>query len=124
MIRVVVANRPRLMRDMVLATISGQPDIEISGQAENDAEIVGILEEKHFDVLIIATDDRGQRPALCDLLLRQHPDLKILALSPGCDQGALYWASLEIHSHPVEASEESVLRALRSKSHQMVGGEQ
>ena len=54
MIRVVVANRPRLMRDMVLATISGQPDIEISGQAESDAEIVSILEEKHFDVLIIA----------------------------------------------------------------------
>ncbi|MGA7753318.1 MAG: hypothetical protein WCB05_10815 [Candidatus Sulfotelmatobacter sp.] len=31
-VRVLVANRPRLMREMVMTTISDQPDIEIVGE--------------------------------------------------------------------------------------------
>ena len=39
-IRVLVANKPRLMRDLVLATISEQPDIEVLGSAA-DGEAAG-----------------------------------------------------------------------------------
>ena len=53
-IRVLVANRPRLMRELVLATISDQPDIEIMGEIRDDAEIVQIVAESHPDVVIIA----------------------------------------------------------------------
>ncbi len=40
-IKVLVANRPRLMRELVLATISDQPDIEVVGVLDDEA---GILE--------------------------------------------------------------------------------
>ena len=37
-IRVLVANRPRLMRELIVATFADQPDIEIVGEVENDEE--------------------------------------------------------------------------------------
>ena len=38
-IRVLVANHPRLMREIVLTTFADQPDIEIVGEVANESEI-------------------------------------------------------------------------------------
>ena len=119
--RVVVANRPRLMRELVALTISEQPDIEILAQSQNEDEIVNAVEATHPDVLIIALNDSDQRPPLCDILLRCHPEMKILALAPERYSGMLYWGSFDIHESPVEASEAGILSTLRCKSEQ-VGG--
>jgi chemotaxis response regulator CheB len=53
-IRVVVANRPRLMRELVIETIREQPDIEIIAEIQDEDKIVDAVEEKHPDFLIIA----------------------------------------------------------------------
>ena len=53
-IRVLVANRPRLMRELVLATISEQPDIEVIGVVEDTASLVEEVEQSRPDFLIIA----------------------------------------------------------------------
>ena len=116
LIRVVVANRPRLMRELVLATISEQPDIEIVGEVQDEADIRRVVEEKQPDFLIIALDEPSGRPLLCDSLLYQFPDMKILALAPERNSSVFYWASLDIHSNQVEASEEGILDALRGKA--------
>jgi len=42
-LRVLVANRPRLMRELVLATIFDQPDIEIAGEIKEDSEIRSVV---------------------------------------------------------------------------------
>lgn len=55
-IRVLVANRPRLIRELLMATISDQPDIEIVGEIPEEADIVGAVEESRPDFLIIALD--------------------------------------------------------------------
>ena len=44
-IRVLVANRPRLMRELMVATISEQPDIEIVGEVQDEAELVSAVEK-------------------------------------------------------------------------------
>ena len=103
------------MRELVLATIADQPDIEIVGEVQDEADIARIVDEKLPDFLIIALDEPGQRPPLCDSLLRQHPEMKILALAPEHNSSIFYWASLDIHSNPVEASEDGILGALRGK---------
>ncbi len=120
-IRVLVANRPRLMRELVLATIADQPDIEIVGETQFDAEIPQVVQETLPDFLIIALEEPDQRPSLCDFILERYPHMKILALAPDSNVSIFYWASLDIHSNSVEASEEGVLHALRSKS-ELVGG--
>ena len=119
-IRVIVANRPRLMRELVLETIIEQEDIEIVAEIEDENEIVHIVEGTHPDFLIITLDESNQRPQLCDTLLRRYPGMKILALAPERNSSIFYWASFDIHSSQVEASEAGVLIALRHKN-QYVG---
>ena len=121
-IRVVVANRPRLMRELVVETISEQPDIEILAEIQDEDKIVDAVEEKHPDFLIIALDESDQRPPLCDILLRRYPQMKILALAPERNSSIFYWGSFDIHESSVEASEAGILSALRRKDKQIVGG--
>ncbi len=60
-VRVLVANHPRLMRELVLATITDQPDIEVVGEVQNEGELAEIVEQVLPDVLIIAMDERAYR---------------------------------------------------------------
>jgi chemotaxis response regulator CheB len=113
-IRVLVANRPRLMRDLVLATITDQPDIEVLGEVENESDIRSAIERMQPDCLIIAMDEPDLRPALCDALLRDYPEMKILAVCSDYDSSMFFWASLDIHEHKIESSEQGVLAALRT----------
>ncbi len=58
-IKVLIANRPRLMRELVLATISDQPDIEVVGVLEDEASILESVERARPDFLIVALDQSG-----------------------------------------------------------------
>jgi DNA-binding NarL/FixJ family response regulator len=53
-VRVLVANHPRLMRELVMATIADQPDIEVVGEVQNESDLTDIVEQVQPDVLIIA----------------------------------------------------------------------
>jgi len=114
-IRVVVANRPRLMRELVLEAIIEQRDIEIIAEIQNEPDISRVVDETRPDFLIISLDESNQRPAICDTLLRRFPELKILALAPERNSSIFYWASFDIHSNAVEASEAGILSTLRGK---------
>lgn len=115
-VRVLVANRPRLMKDLVLATIGDQPDIEIVGQTEDEAEITELVERTRPDYLIIAQDSRQSRPGLSGFLLGRYPQMKILALEAEQNSGTFYWAFVDIRSTRVESSEQGILNVLRNKS--------
>ena len=112
-IRVIVANRPRLMRELLIETIAEQPDIEIVAEVQNEDEIAPKVAETHPDFLIIALEDSNERPPLCDTLLRRYPEMRILALAPDRNIGIFFWASFDIHSAPVEVSEAGILSTLR-----------
>ena len=115
-VRVLVANRPRLMRELVLATLFDQPDIEVVGEVEDEVDISPVVEEKQPDYLIVSLDDPRSRPPVCDTLLAKFPNMKILALAPEHNSSVFYWASLDIHSFDVESSEDGILEALRGGS--------
>jgi len=53
-VRVLVANHPRLMRELVMATLADQPDIELVGEVRNEGDLADIVEQVQPDVLIIA----------------------------------------------------------------------
>jgi len=114
-IRVLIANRPRLMRELVVATVSDQPDIEIVDVLEDEASILGTVEQSTPDVLIVALDRSEDRPHICDVLLDRFPHMRILALAAERDSTMFYWASLDIRSNRIENSEESILSALRGR---------
>jgi DNA-binding NarL/FixJ family response regulator len=114
-VRVLVANRPRLMRELVAATISDQPDIEVVGEVEDESGIETALEATHPDFLIVALDGHDRLPELCQSILHRHPAIKIIAIAPDRNMSVFYWALLQVRSNQIEASEAGVLGALRGK---------
>jgi chemotaxis response regulator CheB len=114
-IKVLIANQPRLMRDLVVATISDQPDIDVVDVLDDEALICETVEQKHPDFLIISLDRSDARPPLCDVLLDRFPHLCILALAADRNSTIFYWASLNIRANRIENSEEGILSALRGR---------
>ena len=112
-IRVLVAIRPRLMRELILTTFADQPDIEVVGEVAEDADVLAAVENTRPNFLVLSQDKMGQRPAICDHVLRLHPDLRIIAVDHDHNYSVHYWVSLDIHSHDVESSEEGILQVLR-----------
>jgi DNA-binding NarL/FixJ family response regulator len=109
------------MRELVVETIFEQSDIEIVAEIQHEDEIIGIVEGTHPDILIITLDQPDQRPPLCDTLLRRYPQMKILALAPERNSSMFYWASFDIHSSEVEASQAGLLSTLRRKNERLGG---
>ena len=114
-IRVLVANRPRLMRELILTTFADQPDIEIVGEVGDESEISESVKRTLPNFVVIALDHPGRRPAICDELLREHPEVRVIAVAPEKNYIVYYWASLNIHSNDIEASEEGILTAMRNR---------
>ena len=114
-IRVLVANGPRLMRELVLSTLSEQAGIRVVGEAKNEQDVPSLVAQTNPDFLLIALDESHKRPALCDLLLREFPALRIIAVAPNSNVGIFYWVSFEIHSTKMEASEAGLLEVMRRK---------
>lgn len=115
-IRVLVANRPRLIRELVMATISAQPDIEIVGEVEKESEITSAVERSRPDFLIVAMDKAKRLSPVCEAILQEHPQIKVIAISPDRKSLMFYRASLRVESNYIEASEDGVLNALRGKT--------
>jgi DNA-binding NarL/FixJ family response regulator len=114
-VRVLVANRPRLMRELVLAIIADQPDIEIIGEVLDENSLAEAIEEAQPDVLIVALDDIDKRIAQCGFLLGRYPQMKILALAPEQNRGQFYWVNVDVRTKPLESSEAGILNALRER---------
>lgn len=114
-IRVLVANHPRLMRDIVLTTFADQPDIEIVGEVADESEIPEKVKTTLPDFVVIALDQPGRRPHICDTLLRDYPGVHVIAVAHEINHIVCYWASLEIHSDNIEASEQGMLDAIRRR---------
>jgi chemotaxis response regulator CheB len=114
-VRVLVANRPRLFRGLVMSTLLEQKGVSIVGEAENENDVPSLVAETKPDFLLIALDESRRRPPLCDQLLRKFPGLRIFAVASNTNIGILYWASLEIHSTTMEASKDALLEVMRGK---------
>jgi DNA-binding NarL/FixJ family response regulator len=114
-IRILVANRPRFVRELLLATLADRPNIEIVGEVSNEAEIPASVKRTAPDLLLISLDDSGKRPRVCDTVLRSNPEVRIVAVASEHNRSVCYWASLQldIHSKDIEPSEEGILAVMR-----------
>ena len=126
-IRVLVANRPRLMRELLLATIADQPDMEVAAEVSSDSDVVGAAAEFRPDFIIIAAEKSYERPPICDDLLAQNPQAIILALAPEFKRSEFSWAVIDHRSMYVETSdqgisEQGILDTIRDRSRCGEGG--
>lgn len=114
-VRVLVANRPRLMRELVITTIADQPDIEIVGEVGDEGDLTEAVEQARPDVLILTMDKPEKRLSQCGFLLGRHPEMRILTLAPDQNRALFYWAIVDIRTKPLESSEAGILQALRER---------
>src|SRR6266849_6159311 len=112
-IRVLIANRPRLFREVVRSTLSDEAGILVVGEAGDEQDVPSMVAETKPDFLLIALDESQKRPALCNVLFREFPALRIIAVAPNTNIGIYYWASLEIHSTKMETGEEALLEVIQ-----------
>ena len=119
-IRVLIANQPRLMRELISATIADQPDIELVGEVTQREDLTEVVAQTRPDVLIVPMDDRNKYRAQCGFLLGRYPEMKILALAPEKNRALFYWAVVDIRSKTLESSEAGILDAMRQPS-QLIG---
>ncbi len=103
------------MRELVLATIADQPDIEIVGEVGNEDGLTEAIEESQPDVVILELDQTEKRVARCGFLLGRYPQIRILALAPEENRGVFYWAVVDVRTRPLESSEAGILNALRER---------
>jgi DNA-binding NarL/FixJ family response regulator len=101
------------LRELVRSTLSEQTGINVVGETDNEDDVPSLVAETKPDFLLIALDESRRRPRLCDQLLEKFPALGIIAVAPNTNLGIFYWASLEIHSAPMETSEEALLNVMR-----------
>jgi len=105
-----------LIRELVLATVGDQPDIEIVGEIQDEMDIEDAITTTRPDFLIVALEKSNRLSVICDLVLQNHPQLKVIAIAPDRNSTMFYWASLEIKSHRIETSENGVLETIRKAS--------
>jgi AmiR/NasT family two-component response regulator len=101
------------MRELVIATIADQSDIELVGEVRSESDLADLVEQVQPDVLIIALDEPEKRFGQCGFLLGRHPEMRILALAPEQNRGIFYWAVVDIRTKPLESSEAGILSAVR-----------
>jgi chemotaxis response regulator CheB len=110
--RILVANRPKLMRQVILAALADQPGIEVVGEVTDEAEILEQVHAKLPDLLVVALEENEQRPAICERVLREHPELRIIAVASRKDRTLYLWASFAIHCEDIETSAAGLLGAV------------
>ena len=54
-------------------------------------------------------------PGALALLAREHPEVRVIAVAPEKNFVVYYWASLNIHSNDIEASEQGILSVMRTR---------
>jgi chemotaxis response regulator CheB len=112
--RVLMANQPKLMRELLVEMLEEESWIQIVGEVTDQADIRALVLKTSPDLLVVTAEKPGKRPAICDELLREFPALRIIAVAAQESYSVCYWATLDIHADDIEPSEQGFLGAVKS----------
>ena len=110
---VLVANQPRLVRELVLAVLRDAPQVEVVGEVEDYESIRGIVQEVQPDFLLLTLEEHSDRPNAYDAILETAPTLKILAIAPDRDESVLLWKQGGVRARRLKSSEQGILDVFR-----------
>lgn len=111
-IRVLLANHPTMIPDLVRSLIEAQPDMEIVGDSRGPMRILQEVGRTKADAVIL-THVGFEEPGLCSQLLGVYPDLTILGVTP--DMKAAFIQQLCSRRRDViSAHSENIAESLRA----------
>ena len=80
-IRLVFANLPRLMREILLNGLVDEPDLEVVATLERSSDLNLALNLLRPDAVVLSLDEGDGRARLLPLLY-DHPTMAVLAVTP------------------------------------------
>ena len=107
-----LANRPKLLSEVIRSMIEHQPDMEVVGEVLDPIELLIAVNAMPVDVVIITPSKANGVPRICSQLLGECPLLKILTLSAEGEAAFLYQSDIP-KMRIDEPSEQSILSAIR-----------
>ncbi len=110
-IRVLVANMPSVVTQMLSHAMLGQTDLKLVGQVSGNVEVLMAL-QAGVDIIILGAQDVQPPPGICSHLFSEDPDLRILVLNASGDLAELYWLGLRQRSLRI-VSMDGVLDTIR-----------
>jgi DNA-binding NarL/FixJ family response regulator len=122
MIRVAVANQPRMMRDLIATSLAIEEGVEVVAQIADEAEIPRVIEETKPEFLIVSLDSRRFGRSEREDMLQRHPEIQIMALASDGNSFTLFSASDGIRSVIYKEPEAEILDVMRSNSRTREGG--
>jgi len=118
-IRVLLADMPRMLIDMLTDIVMAHPEMMISGKVDETTDICAAAEMAEADVVILSEPTGRQRRCHRELLY-SRPRLKVLSITRDGHQFFLH--ELRPFSAPLgEISRESLVQAIRSSGQRGVG---
>jgi CheY-like chemotaxis protein len=92
--RVLLATKSRIFRELLSRVIEKTPDLVVAGEVSGDPKALGkMARETSADWVIVSMDKDGKSPRMANQILRDQPDLQILAITG--DGGQMCVARLE-----------------------------
>jgi DNA-binding NarL/FixJ family response regulator len=119
-IKVLLASRPKMLSDVIRNIVTRQPDMEVVGEVLDPIELLLTARARPVDVVIVTPLDSEGDPQICRLMLEEHPQLKIVALSVK-NEAAFLYESGSRKKRIDEPSEPSILGAIREAMHLSAG---
>ena len=89
-IHVMFSSRPKLLSEVLGNLINSQPDMEVVGEVVAPLDLIYALREIPVDVIIISPSRSDSNLRIFDHLLKEHPQLVILALTVDNKQVYVY----------------------------------
>ncbi|MGH2523082.1 MAG: hypothetical protein ACRDH2_11315 [Anaerolineales bacterium] len=89
--RIILANEPRLLREMFKRVIRTIPDLEVVGEASSLEALEPLIEQTQAQWVVVSLIASGQMPESVERLLSQHPTLRILAVAEDGSQAMVKW---------------------------------
>jgi hypothetical protein len=92
-IRVLLANLPELLAQIIGQTIEQQSDMRLIGRARNNWELLH-LADVEIDVIILGAAIIYPPPGICSHLFAELPGVKILVIDPSGTAAMRYWVAV------------------------------
>ncbi len=97
---IIVANEPKLLRDMLKRVLNKPADLQIVGEAKDWAGLSSALNTLEVQWVIVSLQTDGNLPEALQPLLLAHPQVGFLALAK--DGSRLHMKSAALPSHQLD----------------------
>lgn len=79
--RILLANTPRLLREIFKHAFQRYPDMEIVGETANSDDLYGQIKKSRADWILVSLHANGNFPDFVNSILDDYPGIGIIAIS-------------------------------------------